>query len=1323
MHLLLSVLFFSSAFAEIIVDTSNGKIRGTEITYKDKSIYAFQKIPFAKAPIGNLRFQAPVPAEPWNDVLDGTNGGPCCIQNDNTSNPLISVDEDCLHINVYTPTLNNTEKLPVMFWIYGGGFKAGCASDALSSKRLVNEGVIIVSANYRLGVYGWLSTGDNVILGNAGFKDQLLALKWTQANIQNFGGDPEKVTIFGESAGAISIGAHIVNKKSAGLYRAAICQSGSSLFKIELASEDNPRQIAYDIAKSIDPTISEKNTTTEIKDFLQSQPTDVLTQAFYVNPQAAPVTEVEDKDAYVTELAFPLLESGNFNQVPLIIGTTSGESLMWYADWVKLAETALEYDTNSSSLIPYDLIPIDGVDLNEVGNIIKEAYVGKSGSFSTNFGAVVEYNSDTMFVTAAIKQAELQSKYAPVYFYKFSYEGLISLFHIKVEGTGNVMHAEDVFYIFDILGSWTEGDILTGDRVVKLWTNFAKTLNPTPDQSDPLLNVTWLPVSSTDIQYLDIDTTLELKHGRKANEFAMWNESYYSYGKQPFIGFAAPVTEVEDEDAYVIELAFPLLESGSFNQVPLIIGTTSGESLMWYGDWVTLAETALEYDTNSSSLIPYDLIPIEGVDLNEVGNIIKEAYAGESAALKQADLQSKYSPVYFYKFSYEGLVTQLHINVEGTGNVMRAEDMAYVFDLIFGSLTEEDNLTGDRVVKLWTNFAKTLNPTPDHSDPLLNVTWLPVSSTDIQYLDIDKTLDLKHGRKASEFDMWNETYYSYDNDIFEIKCSVYKVITSKTHKETWTTRKNIHKMEFADFIVDTTNGKIRGTELTFRNKTIYASRGIPFAKAPLGNLRFQAPVPVEPWEGVLDAKNSGPCCIEMKNVTSSGLNEQEDCLNLNVYTPTLNNTEKLPVMFWIYGGGFISGCSTDAFLSPYKLVNEDVVIVTSNYRLGGYGWLSTGDNVILGNAGFKDQLLALQWTQKNIQYFGGDPEKVTIFGESAGGVSVGAHIVNKKSAGLYRAAICQSGCSLLKFSPESQDNPKQITFDIAKSIDATISEKNTTTEIKDFLQSQPADVLTQAFFANPQSGPVIEVEDKDAYVTELAFPILDSGNFNQVPLIIGTTSGESLMFYGDWDILAETALEYDTNSSSLIPYSLIPLDGVEWNEVGNIIKEAYVGKSGTFSKNFGAIIEYNSDTMFVTSSLKQAELQSKYSPVYFYEFSYEGLISLTHIKVEGTGNVSHAEDIFYIFELSILPLPLSEDDALTADRLVRLWTNFAKTLNPTPDESDPLLNVTWLPVSSTDIQYLDIDTTLELKHGRKANEFAMWNDTFYKYGKQPFIGF
>ncbi|XP_060516575.1 pyrethroid hydrolase Ces2e-like isoform X2 [Cylas formicarius] len=550
MKLLLSLLFLSHAIADLIVDTTDGKVRGSEVIYQNKSIYAFRGIPFAKPPLGNLRFQAPVPAEPWEGVLDSNNTAVCCIQLDgpstltnqtvNTTTQLLQQSEDCLHINVFTPNVNNTELLPVMFAIYGGGFKAGCATDAvLVPYKLVNEGVIVVMANYRLGVFGWLSTGDNVILGNAGFKDQLLALKWVQKNIEQFGGDPKKVTIFGESAGGISIGTHIVNKKSAGLYRAAICQSGCTLFKIELASQDNPKQIAYNLAKFIDPTISERNTTTQIKDFLQSQSVDVLSQAFLADPQTGPIIEVEDSDAYVTEVAFPLLESGNFNQVPLIIGTTSAEGLMWYEDWSALEATALKYDTNILSLIPYDLIPLDGVDLNKVANIIKETYVGNSGSFSKSLAAVIEYDSDTMFVTSALKQAELQSKYTPVYFYEFSYEGIVSIFHIKVEGTeGNVMHTEDNYYIYPflILPS-TKEDSLTGDKLVRLWTNFAKTLNPTPDQSDPLLNVTWPQVSPMDIQYLDIGKTLDIKRGRRAKEFAMWNETYYTYGKQPFIGF------------------------------------------------------------------------------------------------------------------------------------------------------------------------------------------------------------------------------------------------------------------------------------------------------------------------------------------------------------------------------------------------------------------------------------------------------------------------------------------------------------------------------------------------------------------------------------------------------------------------------------------------------------------------------------------------------------------------------------------------------------------------------------------------------------------
>ncbi|XP_060517220.1 carboxylic ester hydrolase-like [Cylas formicarius] len=230
------------------------------------------------------------------------------------------------------------------------------------------------------------------------------------------------------------------------------------------------------------------------------------------------------------------------------------------------------------------------------------------------------------------------------------------------------------------------------------------------------------------------------------------------------------------------------------------------------------------------------------------------------------------------------------------------------------------------------------------------------------------------------------------------------------------------------------------------------------------------------------------------------------------YSEKEPDQKKLPVMFWIYGGAFTTGCSSDSYMDPYALVSEDVIVVTFNYRLGPYGFLSTNDSVILSNAGLKDQLLAMKWTQKNIEFFGGDPEKVTIFGESAGGMSVGAHIANKKSAGLYRAAICQSGCSLTTLAATSESNPKQVAYDIARSINPFISQNSE--EIRDFLQSQPADVLTRAFNANPQAGPVIEVEDENAYVTDLQFGLIESGNFNQVPLIIGTTSAESLMFLG-----------------------------------------------------------------------------------------------------------------------------------------------------------------------------------------------------------------
>ncbi|XP_049861708.1 acetylcholinesterase-like, partial [Schistocerca gregaria] len=179
------------------------------------------------------------------------------------------------------------------------------------------------------------------------------------------------------------------------------------------------------------------------------------------------------------------------------------------------------------------------------------------------------------------------------------------------------------------------------------------------------------------------------------------------------------------------------------------------------------------------------------------------------------------------------------------------------------------------------------------------------------------------------------------------------------------------------------------------NTPYTAFLGIPYAEPPTGELRFQAPRPAAAWEGVLNATQYGSDCVQS---TGTGY---EDCLYLNVYVPgTPAEAAALPVLFWIHGGEFGSGSGSDQQYGPHFIVSYGVILVTTNYRLGPLGFLSTGDEVVPGNAGLKDQQLALTWVQRNIANFGGDPDLVTPFGQSAGGMAVSFHLVSPLSAGV-----------------------------------------------------------------------------------------------------------------------------------------------------------------------------------------------------------------------------------------------------------------------------------------------------------------------------------
>lgn len=202
------------------------------------------------------------------------------------------------------------------------------------------------------------------------------------------------------------------------------------------------------------------------------------------------------------------------------------------------------------------------------------------------------------------------------------------------------------------------------------------------------------------------------------------------------------------------------------------------------------------------------------------------------------------------------------------------------------------------------------------------------------------------------------------------------------------------------------DGLIEGSLMESRlGSTFHAFRGIPFAEPPIGNLRFKAPVPKTPWAGVLNCTHYGAMCMQPRRVEVS-----EDCLFLNVFTnnfPTVINVELKPVIVFIFGGGFELGAGDE--YGPEYLMDRDVLLVTFNYRLGPFGFLALDTPDIPGNAAMKDQVLALKWVQKNIHRFGGDPNKVTLAGLSAGAHSATGHMLSSMSEGLFHNVIAVSG--------------------------------------------------------------------------------------------------------------------------------------------------------------------------------------------------------------------------------------------------------------------------------------------------------------------------
>nr|WCJ12949.1 carboxylesterase [Dendroctonus armandi] len=533
-----------------------------------------------------------------------------------------------------------------------------------------------------------------------------------------------------------------------------------------------------------------------------------------------------------------------------------------------------------------------------------------------------------------------------------------------------------------------------------------------------------------------------------------------------------------------------------------------------------------------------------------------------------------------------------------------------------------------------------------------------------------------------------------------------------------------------DLIVVTQNGKVQGTAYFSGNgiDKFYTWRHIPYAKPPLGDLRFLAPEQPEPWIGVLDGTQDAPACLFVGSFPGDpdpANGQSEDCLYINVYSSSpVPDGELRPVMFWIYGGGFFAGAGDFSFYDPTPLLEDDVIVVTFNYRLNVFGFLSTEDEVAPGNAALKDQLLALKWTRENIALFGGNPLDITIFGESAGAMSVGYHLVSEKSRDLFTGAILESGGALLDYF---QSDSKNNAVAVARQIDPEVNAESPSREILRILQATPSELLVSIcqeaqLNYNTLFKPVLEYEHEDSFLSRPMFEELAAGNFTRVPVIVGTNSEEELFSFSTLEEAEEAAEYYDANYRLLLPNVDFKSD-VDIDVVALDIKKEYAGDR-RFVEDVSALIRFLSDSTFVRSGIKHAVLHSQFSPVYFYQFSFFGTPSNDNLEVPGCGRVAHAQEVPFLFNISTKILETGAD-FLARRRFVKLWTNFARTKNPTPnDESAELLqHVTWEQFDGETLKYLDIGDDLVMKSNRKADETAFWDYIWDSYINHPYNHF
>lgn len=438
-------------------------------------------------------------------------------------------------------------------------------------------------------------------------------------------------------------------------------------------------------------------------------------------------------------------------------------------------------------------------------------------------------------------------------------------------------------------------------------------------------------------------------------------------------------------------------------------------------------------------------------------------------------------------------------------------------------------------------------------------------------------------------------------------------------------------------IVQVEGGLVQGT--TEDGLTIF--KGIPFAAPPVGDLRWRPPQPVVPWDTVLQATQYAPAPMQAWGAPSG---KSEDCLYLNVWTPAKFTQDRIPVMVWIYGGGFNGGNTSDPTYNGNKLAEKGVVLVTLAYRVGKLGFYvhpelsAESPQHVSGNYGLLDMIAGLKWVQNNIEQFGGDPNKVTIFGESAGGIAVSMLCASPLAKGLFTGAISQSGGSFGPSRPTTFPGENMKRLEVAERDGEAYMAKLGASSIAE-MRKMDAEQFIQGGFGSGMAWPIVD----GWVIPDDQYKLYEAGKFNDTPILVGYNSDEGASFTRTKD-----------------PKEYIRSVEERYGQFADDLLKAYPVGDATVPKTAR---DLSRDVAFGWHTWSWARLQSGIGKSNAYVYYFDQHPDYPADSPQAGYGSPHGQDVAYVFQHLHHADPIPTDEPIS-EAMGTYWTNFAKTGNP-----------------------------------------------------------